>query len=533
MYKWNYVGLYCHYAGVGFTGGMLAMSSNFCYYYYKGANNVCANAGSLMAIPWGFKIFYAVGTDSYRPYGTRRKVYMLVGWTGVLLFTFILAVASNSITARAWIGFNLVTQAFLMLADVPADGYSVELGQLEKPEERGQVLATGQRIRFCCTILGGLIQALLVNGPSTNPPGCPIAAAKCWLWGLNPNGYYGLILCILFVLVVPVWFLREPDCSNIPMSTFEHHRHDIWETMQNPTTLYLLIFVTGNNIFSGMTATVTSYMQYNIIQLSNFQSGIASVLQAGALVSGILIFQRYFISRNWRTTQYLSTILGAIISLIWLPVYYNLGGTKDAWFTIFLQCTLSLSAGLAQVLFAMAVIELAKKGQEATTYELIISTANSAGTISTIIATQLLAPLHANTCSLPSGTCPNDEVNTSSYDAYKTTGGPNKFMAYTLLIFAINITGILTFTRFLPRQKSQCEEWKNQNYDAAAHLNAGWCALCSRVNDIYVSNRARVGYTSSLIATAIIVYEVVTAVALLNPSWSCLTAFGGGGCQKG
>jgi hypothetical protein len=30
-------------------------------------------------------------------------------------------------------------QGFIMLADVPADGYSVELGQLESPEKRGQV----------------------------------------------------------------------------------------------------------------------------------------------------------------------------------------------------------------------------------------------------------------------------------------------------------------------------------------------------------------------------------------------------------
>ena len=50
MFKWNYIGLYSHYAGVGFTGGMLAVSSNFCFYYYNGANNVCANASSLMAI---------------------------------------------------------------------------------------------------------------------------------------------------------------------------------------------------------------------------------------------------------------------------------------------------------------------------------------------------------------------------------------------------------------------------------------------------------------------------------------------------
>jgi hypothetical protein len=53
-----------------------------------------------------------------------------------------------------------------MIADVPADGYCVELGQLESEAERGQILATGQRIRFSFTVLAGAIQALLVNGKS-------------------------------------------------------------------------------------------------------------------------------------------------------------------------------------------------------------------------------------------------------------------------------------------------------------------------------------------------------------------------------
>ena len=46
----------------------------------------------------------------------------------------------------------------MMLADVPADGYSVELGQLEKAHERGIILSTGQYIRFLATMCAGVIQ---------------------------------------------------------------------------------------------------------------------------------------------------------------------------------------------------------------------------------------------------------------------------------------------------------------------------------------------------------------------------------------
>ena len=371
MYQWNFIGLYAHYAGVGITGGLLAVSNSFCFYYYNGANNVCGTAPSIIAIAWGFKIFYGVGTDMWRPCGTRRKMYMIAGWMGVLAMLFILTVGAAELDVHSWIGVNLVLQAFLMLADVPADGYCVEIGQIEKPEERGQVLATGQRLRFACTILAGVIQALLVNGPTTNPPDCAISFESCWAWGLTPNGYYGLMLSILVVLCLPIFFLKEPPAHG-PAHTFADHKRDIWETMQNPTTLYLLIFVVGNNMITSLTAMVTTYVLYRLIRLSNFQTGIVNILGGGALVTGIWIFQKFFIQRNWRYTQYLSTILTAALGLAWLPVYYNLGGTMNAWFVIFLSFTGTMAAGIAQVLFAMAVIELAKKGQEATTCKCLL-----------------------------------------------------------------------------------------------------------------------------------------------------------------
>jgi hypothetical protein len=215
---------------------------------------------------------------------------------------------------------------------------------------------------------------------------------------------------------------------------------------------------------------------------------------------------------------------------VWLPVFYDLGGTMNAWFVIFLSCTLTLSLGIAQVLFAMAVIELAKKGQEATTYELIISTANSAGMVNGILSTQLLTPLHATVCQDESGTCTQGaSVDLYSRTTYYDTDGPKKFLIYSLVIYAINLVGIFIFTPFLPRQKDQCAEWRDQDY-ANLPVRTGLLAYYHGFNDWYVSNRIRVAWTSLAIATVVISYQVTATVALLSPSWSCLPAFGGGGC---
>ena len=162
--------------------------------------------------------------------------------------------------------------------------------------------------------------------------------------------------------------------------------------------------------------------------------------------------------------------------------------------------------------------------------------ANSASALSSIISTQLLTPFHANTCLTPSGTCPNDEVNMSSMKAYRQTNGPSKFTAYSLFIFGINVFGILVFTEFLPRQKDQCREWRDEVYDEAAQAKpirsiADLPKLLTRLNAWYVRNRVRVGQTSLFIAATIIMYDVASAIALLNPNWSCSPAFGGSGCS--
>ena len=518
MFQWNHLGLYAHYAAVGLNGGIQGLSLNFCYFFFKGESNVCANAPSLIFIAWGFKVFYAMFTDSFRPFGMRRKPYMIAGWAMVLLITLIQAFASNSMNARVWLILSILTQIFLMLADVPADGYSVEMGQLEKEDERGQILATGQRIRFFVGIIAGIIQATLLNGPDTNHPDCPISAGKCWSWGLTPNGYYGLLFVLLFMLCIPIYYLEEPSAKNMPLHTLAHHKQLLWDTLCNPTTLYLLIFVVGNGALSAMAPITQTYTQYKLIGLTNFQSGIMSILTNLATMAGIITFQKYFINWNWRYTQYISLLLSANLGLLWLFVYYDVAGLMDPWFTIFLQLNVALSQGLAQVLFAMAVIELAKKGQESTTYEMIVSVANSASLISVIISTQLLTALGSDTCS--GNNCSPDQVDISSVETYTTTNGPNRFTNYTFLIYGINLLGMTIFTQFLPTQKKQCAEWKA----------AGNTFIDSSNPFIAFFTQERVGYASMIVASSVILYNVAASAMLLDPETSCLKAFGGSGC---
>jgi hypothetical protein len=160
----------------------------------------------------------------------------------------------------------------------------------------------------------------------------------------------------------------------------------------------------------------------------------------------------------------------------------------------------------------MTVIELAKPGQEATVYELLISVANSAMTVSGILATQLLTPLHAATCQpaqSEAGTCPADTIDMAHFDA---SGGPKKSTIYLLVTTAIGLVSVFVFTQYLPTQKAMCVEWKEKGEKSGDR------------------HRDRRAFVTMFVAFAIVAYGIVGSILLLNPSTSCLKFIGGPGC---
>ena len=337
MWSWNYLGLYAQYAAVGLIFGSTGTLMPFCVYSFHGASNVCANAKNITTFAWNVKIFFAILTDAYRPFGMRRRPWMIAGWSLVLVLLLVLTCAVHYMSTTVWLITLLFVQCFLMLSDVPADGYSVELGKLESKEQRGQILATGQRVRYAFCLIAGLIQTFLLNGPSTNDSDCTESFENCWSWGLNINQYYGLLFALVFILSFPVWFLKELDATHIPLHTFSHFCHEVWLTLQNLTTFYLLIFVTGTYIFTNFVNNANLYLQYYVIKLTNFQAGIDTMTTYGALVGAIWVFQKYLIRRNWRYSQYASTLFSAVLGLVWIPAYYNMGGLMNPWYTIFID----------------------------------------------------------------------------------------------------------------------------------------------------------------------------------------------------
>lgn len=90
---------------------------------------------------------------------------------------------------------------------------------------------------------------------------CPIAFDQCWSWGLTVNQYYALMFCCIFILFVPILFLKEPDGSRIPRHSVREFVGKIFLTMQNLTTQYVVIYVVGIAALTGFTSNAALMMQ--------------------------------------------------------------------------------------------------------------------------------------------------------------------------------------------------------------------------------------------------------------------------------
>jgi hypothetical protein len=118
----DHIGLYCVYGAGGLLYGTCGTLSAFCVYVYHGQPNVCANTVNLYFFAWNFKIIYAIVEESFRPFGLRRKPWMIAGFSGVLLILAVLIASGPSISASNWIAACMMLQISYIIADVSADG---------------------------------------------------------------------------------------------------------------------------------------------------------------------------------------------------------------------------------------------------------------------------------------------------------------------------------------------------------------------------------------------------------------------------
>jgi hypothetical protein len=78
-------------------------------------------------------------------------------------------------------------------------------------------------------------------------------------------------------------------------------------------------------------------MQYKIITLNNFQAGIKCVTRYVFLTVAVYLFKTYLIKTNWHLLNYASRMFASMLGLLWILVFYDIGGLRQPYFTIFID----------------------------------------------------------------------------------------------------------------------------------------------------------------------------------------------------
>ena len=214
---------------------------------------VYATAGTITTLPWSsnctathcntnrlvgrrsFKFFFGAVNDCVPIFGYRRKPYMVLGWTVCALT--LLVLGSVPLPAPYWCEGRrgecicnepasreggkyalLMSMAALgyVVADVAADGLTVEYARREPELQRGQIQTTVYYIRTWGQILSYVIVGLCLNGKDYN---------GTFDWSLSfPQ------VCLLFALpaavMVPLsWYcVHEDPVTQVPLRITHRRR---------------------------------------------------------------------------------------------------------------------------------------------------------------------------------------------------------------------------------------------------------------------------------------------------------------------
>ena len=93
-------------------------------------------------------------------------------------------------------------------------------------------------------------------------------------------------------------------------------------------------------------------MQYYVLNLTTFQSGIDSVLTSAGSMLSLTVYNRFLIAYNWRSVQVAVNVTAALFNFLWIPCYYNVMHLQSGWYALYLNMQeVSESEPIRQLLF--------------------------------------------------------------------------------------------------------------------------------------------------------------------------------------
>lgn len=420
---------------------------------------------------WNFKLFLGFLLDNISFFGSRRKGWILFGWTGGLVMLGFNAIMVNHyIDNKADGGFEtylysmMAMCCFYTFSDVAGDGLIIEVSKFEPEDRRGYILTSCQMIRFTAMLSSTVFGLIFMSGSEYQPKTSEDSFELPF--ELSFNVIHWCLLAAALPSYVIMWlYLKDP-----PVAEDDDH-HGVrgvagmgvalcrcWQAMQSYAVFMLLVQVLGLLALAGMQNPALQDIAM-VAAPSSFQNSLGASIGNGLFVFGVWLFRKFLLTKNWRyTLVFTYVLLGVCVIFGIMIVHDTFGFSQNGWFYMFQNSVPQLIQGLSQVLSCLAVIEISPPGLEATIYELLISSMNGAQTLGVAFQTAFAAPFDL-------GDISGDGWDNNHCAAGNANPAPicntwilNMTNASWMTI-CVNIVSVFVFVWFMPRNAAHCREW--------------------------------------------------------------------------
>lgn len=331
----------------------------------------------IVAVPWCFKVLYGFLSDCLPISGLRRKPYFMTGWLVYIVSNFILMITPNPSIGMC-ISLVFLQTAGYMLADVMTDALIVERSRYETQASRGTMQSKGYIIRFFGSTIGAAIGAVVYNKNE-------------WEWFLPMRLIFfinGALPLIILVPVVP--YLLELDTHCQPKKFFAQCK-ELFETVQLKSVWMPMTFV---YVYNALQLTNAAWMNFLVegLDFAAWQIGLVSVVGSIMAWFGIMTYKKFFFASNWRVVYFWCTTLASIIALGQLVLVFGLNRNlqiPDIVFSMGDDVLVEFVIAVQFLPMCIMYLGLCPPGSEGTTYAMLTTWSNLAGSLAFDISTAL------------------------------------------------------------------------------------------------------------------------------------------------
>ncbi|GAB9477212.1 Folate-biopterin transporter [Globisporangium polare] len=509
----DHIGLILQYAAVGLVYGVMPSTIYpFLQAYLNASGTQIVTAGTLVVLPWSFKIFYGIVSDCFPIFGYRRRPYMLLGWGICFVMLFIMAVTpvgkpyflrpedaevdpedydlpeNEGIRDRLTLDAPSKAGKYVMLmmlaafgylmADVTADAVVVELAQREPLAVRGTTQSAIYGTRTLFVAIGSLLTGFAFNG-------------KEYGGSFDFSLSFPTLMLILAIFLLPIlpitWFFIAEEKRE--RADFGQYIADLWALIQTRAMYQIIFFNFFSNVFANFSYTAASPVQRYMVGVEPINATLSDVIGTLMFLFGIFVTGKWGLHWNWRWITVVTGII--VIAVDAICTFITVWDVfRSQWFWLGLPIAINVPAGISFIIGTYVVVELANDGNEGAVYGLLTTVSNLsspfAATLTKIIDQQW---------NMTNVRIQHDD-HAIRMDITKSV----------ILMYAMTIISWF-FLILLPKQKAETQELKR---------TGGTSKLIGAITVFYV--------------TFAFVWSVMTNIMGIFDSTACLVIAGGDGC---